>query len=115
MAQDFSLRYPLIQGQGNFGCFTNDTKVTLADGRNLSFEELLKEDKEGKKNYTKTQPIQFDEFKPCIEWWKKREANERAWKIKVEDVLKYDNQKILANEDNRVLKMQALLGTFLNQ
>ncbi|MEM3318118.1 MAG: DNA gyrase subunit A, partial [Thermoplasmatales archaeon] len=32
MAQDFSLRYPLIQGQGNFGCFTGDTKIRLSDG-----------------------------------------------------------------------------------
>jgi len=54
MAQDFSLRYPLIDGQGNFGCFTKDTKIALADGRNLSFEELIKEEKEGKKNYTYT-------------------------------------------------------------
>src|SRR3989344_716944 len=36
MAQDFSLRYPLVQGQGNFGCFTADTKVKLTDGRDLS-------------------------------------------------------------------------------
>src|SRR3989338_7771392 len=34
MAQTFSFRYPLIIGQGNFGCFTKDTKVRLADGRN---------------------------------------------------------------------------------
>ncbi len=54
MAQDFSLRYPLVKGQGNFGCFTKDTKVALADGRNLSFGELIKEDKKGKKNYTYT-------------------------------------------------------------
>src|SRR3989344_1185416 len=27
MAQNFSLRYPLVTGQGNFGCFTKDTKV----------------------------------------------------------------------------------------
>src|SRR3989338_452818 len=27
MAQDFTMRYPLIVGQGNFGCFTKDTKV----------------------------------------------------------------------------------------
>ena len=52
MTQDFSLRYPLITGQGNFGCFTKDTKVKLCDGRNLSFEELVKENKEGKKNWT---------------------------------------------------------------
>ena len=50
MAQDFSLRYPLIRGQGNFGCFTVDTKVRLADGRALSFLELIEEDKKGKKN-----------------------------------------------------------------
>lgn len=54
MAQDFSLRYPLVNGQGNFGCFTKDTKVKLTDGRDLSFEELIKEDKQGKKNYTYT-------------------------------------------------------------
>src|SRR3989338_3933132 len=35
LAQDFSMRYPLINGQGNFGCFTKDTKVKLTDGRNL--------------------------------------------------------------------------------
>jgi len=54
MAQDFSLRYPLIQGQGNFGCFTKDTKVRLCDGRDLSFEELVEEYSQGKKNYTYT-------------------------------------------------------------
>ncbi len=54
MAQDFSLRYPLIKGQGNFGCFTGDTKVRLVDGRELSFLELIEEDKTGKKNYTFT-------------------------------------------------------------
>ena len=54
MAQDFSLRYPLIQGQGNWGCFTKDTKVKLTDGRDLSFEELIEEDKRGIKNYTYT-------------------------------------------------------------
>ncbi|MEI6345856.1 MAG: DNA gyrase subunit A [bacterium] len=41
-------------GQGNFGCFTKDTKVRLADGRNLSFGELIDEDKNGKKNYAFT-------------------------------------------------------------
>src|SRR3990167_6206724 len=54
MAQDFSLRYPLIFGQGNFGCFTADTKVKLVDGRDLSFLELIKESKQGKRNFTFT-------------------------------------------------------------
>src|SRR3990167_10685700 len=54
MAQDFSLRYQLVDGQGNFGCFTKDTKIKLTDGRDLSFEDLIKEAKAGKKNYTYT-------------------------------------------------------------
>ncbi len=40
MAQDFSMRYPLIDGQGNFGCFTGDTKIKLLDGRERTFAEL---------------------------------------------------------------------------
>ena len=42
---------------------------------------------EGRKQYTKTQPLQFDEFAPCLAWWKKREENERAWKVSAADVL----------------------------
>jgi type I restriction enzyme M protein len=41
---------------------------------------------EGRKNYTKTAPLQFEEFAPCIEWWKKREENDRAWKISAADI-----------------------------
>lgn len=52
---------------------------------------------EGRKNYTKTQPIQFEEFKPCLDWWKKREEGDNVWKVKVEDVLKYDENKNLVS------------------
>ena len=45
---------------------------------------------EGRKNYTKTSPIQFEEFGACLTWWKKREESDRAWKIRAADVLKYD-------------------------
>jgi len=54
MAQNFSLRYPLVYGQGNFGCFTADTEVKLTDGRNLNFVELIKEHNQGKRNFTFT-------------------------------------------------------------
>ncbi len=40
MAQDFSMRYPLVDGQGNYGCFTGDTKIKLLDGTEKSFAEL---------------------------------------------------------------------------
>src|SRR5215831_14544212 len=40
LAQWWNLRYPLAQGQGNFGCFTGDTKITLLDGTEKTFAEL---------------------------------------------------------------------------
>jgi len=42
---------------------------------------------EGRKNYTKTAPIQFEEFANCLKWWPKRKENERAWKVPVEKIV----------------------------
>ena len=42
---------------------------------------------EGRKNYTKTQPLQFEEFAPCLAWWNEREENDRAWKVPVDELL----------------------------
>lgn len=39
-----------------------------------------------RKNYTKTQPIQVEEFVPCIEWWNNREENDRAWKVPAAEI-----------------------------
>ena len=43
---------------------------------------------EGRKNYTKTKPIQFDEFSDCVAWWNKRKESDRAWKVPAADILK---------------------------
>ncbi len=42
---------------------------------------------EGRKNYTKTAPIQFEEFGDCVKWWSKREENDRAWKVPAAELL----------------------------
>jgi type I restriction enzyme M protein len=41
----------------------------------------------GRKNYTKTQPMQFEEFKDCIAWWSERDENDRAWRVSVKELL----------------------------
>jgi type I restriction enzyme M protein len=41
----------------------------------------------GRKNYTKTQPIQFEEFVTCMDWWKKREENSQAWRVSAKELL----------------------------
>ncbi|WP_066425693.1 N-6 DNA methylase [Anabaena sp. 4-3] len=35
---------------------------------------------EGRKTYTKTKPIQDEDFAECVAWWKNREENKQAWK-----------------------------------
>ncbi len=44
----------IVEGDSAGGCFAGDVEVALADGRNLSFKELLAEDKQGKQNFCYT-------------------------------------------------------------
>lgn len=45
---------------------------------------------EGRKNYTKTKPMRYEEFADCLAWWNNREENEHAWCVSAEEVLKCD-------------------------
>ncbi len=44
----------IVEGDSAGGCFSGDAKVALTDGRNLSFKQLIEEDKKGKQNYCYT-------------------------------------------------------------
>jgi type I restriction enzyme M protein len=44
-----------------------------------------------RKKYSKTKPIQFDEFNDCMAWWNQREENENAWVVDYQRVI---NEKI---------------------
>lgn len=48
---------------------------------------------EGRRNYTKTKPVQFEEFADCIKWFqlKRRKETDHAWRVSTTDVLKYDD------------------------
>ena len=41
LAQDFAARYPTVQGQGNFGCFSGDTKIEMYQGEPKTLAELV--------------------------------------------------------------------------
>ena len=45
---------------------------------------------EGRSSYSKTKPLQYEEFADCITWWDHREENEYAWKVSVEYLLAHD-------------------------
>lgn len=42
---------------------------------------------EGRKKYSKTAPLQFDEFAPVVAWWNKRKEGSQAWKVAAKDVV----------------------------
>ena len=41
---------------------------------------------EGRKKYSKTKPMRFEEFAACQAWWDEREENERAWRVPIADL-----------------------------
>jgi type I restriction enzyme M protein len=45
-----------------------------------------------RKNYTKTKPLQFEDFEECIKWFlaKKRKQCANSWRVTASDVLVYD-------------------------
>ncbi|PWU21077.1 MAG: SAM-dependent methyltransferase [Verrucomicrobia bacterium] len=74
---------------------------------------------EGRKNYTKTAPIQFEEFAPVISWWDKREENERAWRVPVAELLangcNLDRKNPRAKEDITHLPPEELAASILQK
>jgi len=41
---------------------------------------------QGRKKYSKTKPMRFEEFADCQAWWPKRVENERAWRVPIADI-----------------------------
>src|SRR5437867_2974859 len=74
---------------------------------------------EGRKNYTKTAPIQFEEFAPIVAWWNKREENERAWRVPAAELLangcNLDRKNPRAKEDITHLPPAQLAASILEK
>lgn len=90
LLKDFNLHTIVRLPNGVFAPYTSiPTNILFFDRSGPTKEVWYYEQPllEGRKNYTKTQPLQFDEFKPCMAWWGKRKENDRAWKVPVADLL----------------------------
>src|SRR5215211_5255318 len=84
LLRDFNLHTIVRLPNGVFAPYTSiPTNLLFFDRSGPTTETWYYEQPmpEGRKNYTKTQPIQLEEFSDCLTWWKNREENERAWKV----------------------------------
>jgi len=72
---------------------------------------------EGRKHYTKTRPLQFEEFAPCQGWWSNRHESELAWLVPVERVIENSCNLDLKNptqkEDSAHLPPEKLVEDIL--
>ncbi len=94
LLKEFNLHTIVRLPNGVFAPYTNiPTNILFFDRSGPTKEVWYYEQPlpEGRKNYTKTAPIQFEEFGNCMKWWNKREENERAWKIPAKQLLEYND------------------------
>jgi type I restriction enzyme M protein len=99
LLEDFNLHTVVRLPNGVFAPYTSiPTNLVFFDRNGPTKEVWYYEHSlpEGRKNYTKTQPIQFEEFAPLIEWWNKREVGDHAWVV--------DAKAITANGFNLDIK-----------
>ena len=90
LLKDFNLHTIVRLPNGVFAPYTGIPTNILFFDRNGPTKEVWYYEHplpNGRKNYTKTQPIQFEEFESCIQWWKDRAENDRAWKIPAAELI----------------------------
>ncbi|MFE7421021.1 N-6 DNA methylase [Rhodococcus sp. NPDC057529] len=94
LLEKFNLHTVLRLPNGIFSPYTPiPTNVLFFDNtgptKDVWFYELPLPD--GRKNYTKTKPLRYEEFADCESWWEegnltKRVANDQAWKLPAADI-----------------------------
>jgi type I restriction enzyme M protein len=90
LLKDFNLHTVVRLPNGVFAPYTSIPTNLLFFDRSGPTKEVWYYEQplpDGRKNYTKTAPIQFAEFAPCLDWWGKREESERAWRVPADELL----------------------------
>ena len=44
----------------------------------------------GRKTYTKTNPLRYEEFSECQKWWNNRRTTENSWRVSVDEIKERD-------------------------
>jgi type I restriction enzyme M protein len=122
LLKDFNLHTIVRLPNGVFAPYTGIPTNILFLNRSGETKEVWYYEQplpEGRKNYTKTAPIQFEEFAPLIAWWGKKEENERAWRVPAAELLangcNLDRKNPSAKEDIIHLPPEQLVADILHK
>ncbi len=56
---------------------------------------------QGRKKYSKTKPMRFEEFADCQVWWANRVENDQAWRVPIADIEANDEYNLDLRNPNR--------------
>jgi type I restriction enzyme M protein len=90
LLKEFNLHTVVRMPNGVFAPYTSIPTNILFFDRNPPSEHVWYYEHplpEGRKTYTKTQPMRFEELADCIKWWSEREENDRAWRVPAAELL----------------------------
>jgi len=90
LLKEFNLHTIVRLPTGVFSPYTNIPTNLLFFDRSGPTKEVWYYEQplpKGRKNYTKTASLQFEEFGDCLAWWKKRVVNDLAWKVTAAELL----------------------------
>lgn len=97
MVDDFNVHTIVRLGEGVFAPYTDIPCNILFLEEGLPTKDIwyyeLKPPAERKK-YSKTKPLQYDEFEDLKAWWNNRIENECAWKVSVGNIAKSNEQGV---------------------
>jgi type I restriction enzyme M protein len=93
MLEQFNLHTVLRLPEGVFAPYTDiPTNVIFFDTAGPTRDVWFYEQPtpEGRRKYSKTRPIQFEEFADCLTWWGQREEGPQAWKVNGPELVRRD-------------------------
>ncbi len=94
LIRDFNLHTVMRLPEGVFSPYTGiATNILFFDSAKTTDDVWFYEQPkpEGRKNYTKTAPLTFDELQPALDWWNTRETNAQAWLVKGQSLIETDD------------------------
>jgi type I restriction enzyme M protein len=104
LLKDFNLHTIVRMPNGVFAPYTNIPTNLLFFDRSGPTKEVWYYElalPEGRKNYTKTKPMQFEEFADCMAWWKERAEGERAWRVPAEQIARNNYNLDIKNPNGK--------------
>ena len=89
LLKDFNLHTIVRLPQGVFAPYTDIPANLLFFERGEPTQDIWYYEiplPEGRKKYSKTAPMQYEEFAECLAWWADRKETSQAWKVSANDV-----------------------------